>query len=235
MQEVYRALLELQALDEEIILAKERVMAFGPQLEAIEAPLQALDRDAGALRSKLVDMRKELRRLEQNADSKRDKLRQYEERASRVRNAREDAAVKTELDLVRRATDADEQEALQTMEQITRSELKLDEMDRNLEKMRSELTPQREELARATAEAEQKVSLLDEQRRNHLVRIDSSAIKLYDRVRASRNRKALAALTADGACGRCFNVLPVQQQQEVRNATTLMRCEGCGVILYVEE
>jgi predicted nucleic acid-binding Zn-ribbon protein len=42
----------------------------------------------------------------------------------------------------------------------------------------------------------------------------------------------LAPLTSEGACGNCFNVLPVQEQTEVRRGESLRRCEGCGVILY---
>ncbi len=235
MQDVYKALLDLQALDNEIAQAKLQVAQFGPKLESVEAPVKTLDRETEGLRSKLVDIRKDARRLELSAENKRDKLRQYEERAGRVRNEREQAAVRTELDLVRRATDADEQEALELMEQVTRTDLKLDDMDKQLLKLRAEVAPQREEVLAARTEAEKVLDALQEQRQNQIIRIDTTALRLYERVHSGRNRRALAPLTADGACGQCFNVLPVQQQSEIRAARTLMRCEACGVILYSEE
>jgi hypothetical protein len=235
MQDVYKALLDLQALDNEIAQAKSQVATFGPKLESVEAPVKVLDRETEALRLKLVDIRKDARRLEQSAESKRDKLRQYEERVSRVRNEREQAAVRTELDLVRRATDADEQEALELMEQVTRTDLKLDDMDRQLTKLRAEVAPQREVVLEELASAKSALAALQEQRQNQIIRIDADALRLYERVHAGRNRRALAPLTADGACGVCFNVLPVQQQSEIRAARTLMRCEACGVILYAED
>jgi uncharacterized protein len=235
MQDVYKALLDLQALDNEIEQAKVQVAQFGPKLESVEAPLKTLDRETEVLRSKLVDIRKDARRLEISAESKRDKLRQYEERAGRVRNEREQAAVRTELDLVRRATDADEQEALELMEQVTRTDLKLDDMDKQLTKLRAEVAPQLKEVLAARAEAESALASLQGQRQNQVIRIDAQALRLYERVHSGRNRRALAPLTVDGACGVCFNVLPVQQQAEIRAARTLMRCEACGVILYAEE
>jgi hypothetical protein len=47
-----------------------------------------------------------------------------------------------------------------------------------------------------------------------------------------KSRLSLAPLTDEGACGNCFNILPVQEQAEVRRGESLHRCEGCGVILY---
>ena len=41
----------------------------------------------------------------------------------------------------------------------------------------------------------------------------------------------IAAVTADGACGHCFGMIPLQQQTEIRQARDLTRCEACGVIL----
>jgi predicted nucleic acid-binding Zn-ribbon protein len=39
-------------------------------------------------------------------------------------------------------------------------------------------------------------------------------------------------MTPEGACGHCFNTLPLQEQSEIRSGSTLHRCEACGVILY---
>ena len=37
-------------------------------------------------------------------------------------------------------------------------------------------------------------------------------------------------MTADGACGRCFSMVPLQIQAEVRAGGRLRRCEACGII-----
>ena len=44
-----------------------------------------------------------------------------------------------------------------------------------------------------------------------------------------------AALTEDGACSHCFGIVPPQLQNEVRHGESLIRCEGCGVILTLTE
>jgi hypothetical protein len=73
---------------------------------------------------------------------------------------------------------------------------------------------------------------LRDRRNNRAVRLDPQTLRLYDRVRRGRTRLAVAPLTAEGACGNCFNILPLQQQTEVRREDSLIRCEQCGVILY---
>lgn len=235
MEEIYRSLLQLQEMDQEVESAEERLASYAPRLEELDAPAEALAREVEALRAQLVEMRQEARRLERAAQEKRERLARYQERLERVRNAREEAAARTELDLVRRAAEADEQEALELMEKVTRTELKLDEMERGLAKLRAETEPKRQELEAERAGAEESLAVLRDRRENHALHLDAAALRLYERVRAGRTRVVLAKLLGDGACGHCFSVVPIQQQTEIRRGGALQRCEACGVILYPED
>ena len=201
MQDVYDALLALQELDRAIEAAEARVAAFGPELERLEEPAAALEREIEALRARLAEMKQESRRLERAATEKRERLERYRSRLERVRTAREEAAAQTEYDLVRRAVEADEQEALQLMEQTVRTELKLDELERELAKVRAAIEPRRQELLAARRAAEEELAVLRERRHNQAIRLDPAALRLYERVRSGRTRVVVAALTPDGACG----------------------------------
>jgi uncharacterized protein len=140
--------------------------------------------------------------------------------------------VRAEIDLVARALDADETDLRQQSEQATRTDLKLDDLQRQADRVRAEIAARRDELIAGRTEAEAELALLRERRENQAVRVDPQSLRLYERVRGGRSRLALAPLTPEGACGNCFNVLPVQEQTEIRRGETLHRCEGCGVILY---
>ena len=235
MNDVYTALLQLQTLDREITQAEISLQTFEPQINEVEAPLKALQLEVENSRRKLADMRQQSHKLENAANNKRDRLKTYESRLERVRNAREEAAVRTEMDLVRRATEADEQEALEVMDQTKRTDLKLDEMEKQLAKLRSEVEPKKQELINARTEAENSLTQLRQRRAAHAASIDPAAARLYDRVRAGKGRAALAPLGPDGACGNCFNIIPIQEQSEIRRANALRRCEACGVILYPQD
>jgi uncharacterized protein len=233
MQELHAALLALQEIDDAIIQAQGRVAEFGPQLELLEAPVASATREQESTRSKLEELRSEVQKLERNAEQKRSRLQSYEERLSRARNAREESAIRAEIDLVSRALHADTTDIKQVSEQATRTDLKLDDLQRQIEKAQAEIASRRSELIAARTEAETELEMLLERRRNHSVRLDPPSLRLYERVRSGRARLAVAPLTNEGACGNCFNILPVQEQTEVRRGESLHRCEGCGVILYV--
>lgn len=235
MSDIRSALLQLQTLDEEIRASEKRLAEFEPRLEILEQPVRTLEQEVEAARTRLGEMRDNAQRLERAAEKKRERLSSYESRMDRIRNVREEAAVRTEMDLIRGAAEADEDEAVELMEQATRTDLKLDELIRQLETKRAEVAPQKEELLRERRQIEEELAVLRDRRSNHAVRLDQATLQMYERVRRGRSRLAVAPLTSEGACGNCFNILPIQQQSEVRRDDALVRCEACGVILYAQE
>ncbi len=186
----------------------------------------------GTLRTDLEETRGKARKLEKAAEVKRDRLRQYEERMNRVRNAREEAAVQTEVDLVRKAAETDETEALTMMDQTTRKELKASELDVKLEATRKEIAPQQNELTSKRDEAAAALADLQERRNARVSQLEPTAREAYTRAMGGKKGQVVAALTKDGACGNCYSMLPKQKQSEVRAATRIVRCEFCGVILH---
>ncbi len=235
MNDVHQALLKLQELDREIIAARGRVKEFDPRLEELEAPLEELESALESVRKDLDATRTELRRLERAAEEKRSRQKKYEEHLQRARNAREESAARAELDLVRRAVEADEREALERMESVTRLELRADELERKLEDARQEADPARDELVRGREQASGELADLEARRAAETADMDRRARQLYEQVRGGRTRTVVTSLTPDGACGNCFSMIPIQQQAEIRRAGELVRCEACGVILYAEE
>lgn len=233
MEGLHHSLLALQELDQEIARIEQRLGEFDPQVAELDAPVETLSREVENTRTRLAELRQDHTRLERAAEQKRLQLQKYEERLMRVRNAREEAAARTEMDLVRRAVEADVAETRQVAEQVTRTDLKLDELEKQLAKVRQETTPRREELLAERQQIVDELAQVRDRRENHAVRLDPASRRLYERMRTGRSRVVLAPLTDEGACGACFNILPLQEQTEVRRGETLRRCEGCGVILYV--
>jgi predicted nucleic acid-binding Zn-ribbon protein len=232
MEPTYVALLELQELDQEMARAEEAMRAFDPQLSEINNPLTSLEKELETTRSRLVELRAQAIKLEKAAETKRDRLRTYQARMDKVRNERERTAVHLEMDLIHKAADADDAETLQVMDQVTRTDVKQEDLEKQLQKMREEAEPRREEVERARKEAETALQIMRDKRENLATRLDPASRRLYDRVRQGKSNVALAQMTEEGACGHCFNVLPLQEQSEVRRGQTLHRCEACGVILY---
>jgi predicted nucleic acid-binding Zn-ribbon protein len=232
MEDTYEALLELQDLDEQVSKAESQVREFEPQLEEIEAPVEAARAEVESVRKRVEEMKLEVRRLERGADDKRAQMAKYEARLERVRNAREEAAARAEIDLISGAVEADEADYVNLTDQVKRTELKLDELEKKLAELEEDAAPKRAELLEKKDEAEVQLQVLADQRENKLVRMGKQAARLYEQIRGGKTRVALAELTADGACGHCFSMIPIQEQNQIRRQEALHRCEACGVILY---
>lgn len=221
---------ELQRLDDAISDVARSLEGLDEALEAVERPAQDLESEVGTTRSRLQEMRVEERRVELSGQEKDTRLKKLEDRLGGVRNVREESAVTAEMDMVRRARESDEQEALHLLDQIRRLEDRLGEQSDALESAQAEVEPRRKELAEKRTAGEAELERLRKERAAFTESLDQRELRIYESIRKG-GRRALASLTVDGACGLCFSMIPLQLQTEIRHGTSLLRCEACGVIL----
>ncbi|MEX0908089.1 MAG: hypothetical protein WD054_07140, partial [Gemmatimonadota bacterium] len=214
MQELHAALLALQDIDDEIAGAQARFDAFAPRLSVLEKPVAAVERELALTSTRLAEMRTEHSRLQVNAQQKEERLQTYHERLEKARTAREESALRAELDLVRGALEADRTDLRHLGDQTTRTDLKVDDLTRQLEKAKEAIEEERATLLEERAAVETELALLQQKRENHAVRLDQQSRRLYERVRGQRSRRVVAPMTDEGACGNCFNILPLQEQTE---------------------
>lgn len=225
------ALKELQRLDEELRDARDEIDQVVESIADVDEPALALESDVGKTQGRLQELRVEERRVELSAKEKAARIERLDERLKGVRNVREEAAVSAELEMVKRSMESDEQEAYSLIDQIRKLELQLEEQQSALEQARQEIEPRRVELEADRARREAAIAEMDEQRKAFVETMPESEIRMYEGIRRGGRRRAVAALTEDGACGHCFSVLPLQLQNEIRHGVALIRCEACGVIL----
>jgi predicted nucleic acid-binding Zn-ribbon protein len=225
------ALKELQRLDEEIEVARQRISEFGERIADVEEPALALESEVTTTRSRLQELKVEERRTELSAKEKAARVERLDERLKGVRNVREEAAVSAELEMVKRSLESEEQEAYSLLDQIRKIGLQLEEQESALEQARAEVEPRRLELESDRASQEAALGDLQASRTEFATTVSPGEIRMYEGIRKGGRRRAVAALTEDGACGHCFSVLPLQLQNEIRHGRELIRCEACGVIL----
>ena len=224
-------LFDLQRIDLEIRRVQQRIAAFEPRLDEVEQPYQELTTEEESLRKRLQELKLDERRLTTSSGERRVRLDRLQERLNQVRNLREEAAVHAEADLVRRALEADEQEAFGVMDLVQKAEERLIELQQAMEGARAEIEPQREGILAERGKEEETLASLEAERSACASRVEKEKLALYDRIKAGGRAVAVSHMTEDGACGVCFNVIPLQLQNEVRQGESLLRCEACGVIL----
>jgi predicted nucleic acid-binding Zn-ribbon protein len=225
------SLKELQEIDLQLEQLRIRIAEYDPLLEEVDKPALVLDKEVATLQKRLKEMQVEERRLEHSADDRRVRSKKLQERLKGVRNLREEAAVKAELDLLRMALEGDEQEALTLLDQIRKMEDRLEEEETALAEAKASLEPRRLELLEGKKKASDEFAVLNGQRQVYASRVPPIDLHNYERIRGGGRTVAVAPLTADGACGHCFGMVPLQVQNEVEKGAVNIACEGCGVLL----
>lgn len=225
------ALKELQKLDNRIQDARTRIVDFDPLFEEVEEPALVLESELSTTRNRLKEMKLEERRVELSTEERQERLKRLEERLGSVRNLREEAAVSAELDMVRRALQGDEQETLSLLDQIRKGEERLAELETAYTEAAELVEPKREELLRQREDVKAELARLEGERAAFAEGMDQDELRVYNAIRGRGGRAAVAELTEDGACGHCFGIVPLQNQNEIRHGEALIRCDACGVIL----
>jgi predicted nucleic acid-binding Zn-ribbon protein len=234
MDETSGNLKDLQELDLAAQDIKARIAEFEPLLAEVEEPALALEQELAAAEKRIQEMKLEERRLEHSADDRRARTKKLRERLQSVRNLREEAAVQAEIDLMEQTLEGDEQEALSLLDQIRKLDVRIDELKGARESARSEVEPRKEELLQEQAAAESELASLTEKRVQFTDRIPEKELGDYERIRGGGRSVAVASITADGACGHCFGMIPLQVQNEIRSGASLVPCEFCGVLLSAD-
>ena len=227
----HSSLKELQEMDLEMASIESIVSTFEEKLEEVEEPVQHLEKEVSALEARLKEVTLEENRLELSIEERRVRSSKLQERMNMVRNVREEAAVHAEMEMVSRALENDEQEALSLLDQIRRMEERMGEHEAAYQEALAEVEPRRRELLDEKEEAEARLQKVRAKRDKFASTVDPVERRVYESIMAGARDVAVAELTHDGACGNCFSVIPLQLQNEVRQSVEMIRCEACGVIL----
>jgi predicted nucleic acid-binding Zn-ribbon protein len=222
---------QLQDLDTKIMAAEQKFRDFDPLFAEVEEPALTLESELTTARNRLQELKLEERRLELSIEERGSRVKRLEERLGSVRNLREEAAVSSELDLVRRSLQGDEQETFTLLDQMSKLDARLADLEVRYAEAQAAVEPKKQELLDARSSVEADLRALQAERESFTSRLDAEELRMYDGIRLGGKRTAVSELTEDGACGNCFGMVPLQLQNQIRHGDDLIRCEGCGVIL----
>jgi len=227
-------LLSIQRIDREIEERENELEGLAPEVRALEERVEGLEGEVAEARRRLEEAEKEQRGDERAVQAGRSTLKRLQERAEQVETAQQHRAVRSELATARRNLEQSEEEAMESLQRVDRIRRKLRDLEAELEEARAELEEHSgEALARREA-LEEELSRQIEVRESRAESVDDRALSLYERVREGTTADALAPLD-DDHCGHCFTMIPPQKRREIRKGSQLVRCEGCGIILYSSE
>jgi hypothetical protein len=229
-------LLELQQLDLVIdrSLARARALEAGEALSEAREAADRAERELGELGLARDVLDRDAAKLEHEIDSLGQKAAAEEQRMrdGSVANARELESMGREVANLRSRIAGREDELLVLMEQREDVERRAREAGATAETLRAEVE-------RVAADGTQELDRIREdlaarqQERGPLVAsLDPELVELYEELRAHKKGVGAAALV-DGVCQGCHETLSSVEQDRVKHAEGVPRCEHCRRILVL--
>jgi predicted nucleic acid-binding Zn-ribbon protein len=232
LQEIEQLLI-LQDRDQKIRALKSELKAAPTERKEFESKLAASLRQLDAVKLRGKEIEVERKKLENEAQSKRDMIAKYQTQKFQTRKNEEFQALTNEiarfegeiqkledreLELMENAEQmkatiaAAEKEAAATKEQVQRQLVHIEEKEAAIQAQLTELEAERAKLATGVEE-----DLLD----------------TYDRLFSSKGNNAVVPLEHE-VCMGCHMKLTSQTAVKVKSRRQVVHCEQCGRILYYE-
>lgn len=226
----------LHEIDEEAARHEAERAKLPEQRKTLEARVAAEKRKLDAIDVRAAQLEKRRRELERDIAALETQEKRFRAQLDAVTDQKQYEAVQHEIAGVAGKRSDLETEALTLMEDEERAAT---ERPHAADALARAVRESGEAIAKLDAEAARLAGLvaaLDARRAEAESQLEPAARTRYQKIRASRGGRAVAALV-NGACGGCFRGQPPHALQEARRRERLLVCDGCGrlVMLPPEE
>jgi hypothetical protein len=228
------SLLALQERDLAVAAVQKELEALRPEEEILDTELdaqtKALDeaqRAVTAAEARRLELETRIAGYKQMQERRRQQL-EY------VRGAKEASTMMAEIDMARSVLVKEEADFLRSADWVIEAEKKLKDQTKAHAAVVAQQAEARAALAERRAAVEARLAEAVAARAATAGEVRAPLLVRYDRIRRGRTPVAIFPLRQD-ACGHCHTAVPLQRRQLIYQGQTLESCEGCGVLLYVEE
>jgi len=228
------ALLALQERDNTVAAVQEELDGLKPEESALDAELEEQTRALASASTAVEESQTRRVELEARIAGYKQMQERRRQQLEYVRGAREAATMMAEIDLARGVLVKEEAEFLRSSDWVIEAEKKLKDQTKAHAAVVVRQADARAALAARRAEIEARLVEVQAARVAAAKAVRAPALKRYERVRRGRTQVSIVPLSQD-ACGNCHLAVPLQRRQVILQGQTIEACEGCGVLLYVEE
>ena len=234
MRETLKSLLALQERDQAVSAVQKELDGLKPEEAALDVELEgrilalaAAEQGVAAAEAKRVELESRIAGYKQMQERRRQQL-EY------VRGAKEAATLMAEIDMARGVLVKEEAELLRGADWVVEADKKLKDEVKAHAALVAHQAEARAALAAWRGEIEGRMVQAVEARAEAAKKVRAPMLARYERIRRGRTPVVLFPLRQD-ACAHCNTAVPLQRRQFILQGQSIEACEGCGVLLYVEE
>jgi predicted nucleic acid-binding Zn-ribbon protein len=218
------------------------------RIKQLTANLNAIPQRRAEIEREFDERASEIKELEARRDAARQARRQFEleiednkTKAARAernlmasRKTEDYTAAIREADIARKQIAKLEEQILEQMVAIEETDAALAERAPETERLRAELDTNLAAFAQLIKDEETELAQRRRERAQMQQEVPAATLKTYDRL-VSRIRDGVAvAEVRNGACASCFMSVRPQALSDIRLGETVVTCEHCTRILFIE-
>ena len=231
MQDVIEKLLVLQERDCRILRVREQLARLEPERQEFQARAGAAQAALEALKTRVKQIETERKKLELEAESRRQQIERYALQQFQTKRNEEYRALAHEIDTCKEKITESEDQQLELMEQSETLQKQIAAAQREAGEARLLAEGQLREMAAREESLRQELSALEGNRDQLSGQIEERLLRQYERLVRHKGGNAVVGIE-HGVCGGCHMRFPVQLMVSCQAAKDLVICPNCGRILY---
>jgi predicted nucleic acid-binding Zn-ribbon protein len=227
-------LLELQALDLELLRSAKRLEELPEKLAILE--VRSKRRDVEGVRGKadivLAKLKSDLRAHQDEITSLTAKIDQEQKTVMETTDHRAVASITREMDGLKRRRDKVEMESLQLMERIDKAVAQTAQIDHALAQLAEKETALIGQFKTVGGELQAHIAKAERKRAALAKSLPAELIKQYESARSSKGGVGVGELDGN-TCTACRMVLPAEKVRELSAGPEIGTCPQCRRLIVV--
>jgi predicted nucleic acid-binding Zn-ribbon protein len=233
LQEIEQ-LLVLQDRDRRIRLLKTELKNAPLEKKELEAKLNAAKTGADTAKQKMRDLEVEKKRLEVEAQGKRDSIGKFKTQQMQTRKNEEYQALANEITHFNKEIQKIEDRELEVMEGMEQQKPVVAEAEAHAMEAQKRVATQISDLEVKVKAVQENLAKLESDRAVLAKEVDEDLLEVYNRLFTSKGGDAVVPLEHE-VCMGCHMKLTTQTFVRVKAGRQITHCEQCGRILYFSE
>lgn len=230
MSEEIDALWALRELDEKMLACRAETARFPDERGTMAHRVSNERAHVEESKSRLAAAQMGRRQLEKDIDVLAEQERKFQSQLPAVKKNEEYTALLHEISATRQKRSDLETRVLLQLEEEEQVQAERPIREAALHAAEREAAERGAKLDTAESEIHAKLAALEAERAQRLTLLTPMTRSRYERVRASREGRAVVAILK-GACGGCYRTQPPQMLQEAKRRDRFVICDGCGLLL----
>ncbi len=227
-------LVSLQELDSEIYALNNEKEAKPLEIKAMEVSFEAKKQNLAALEKKSLDLLKQRKDKELELASKEEATKKLQSQLYSLKTNKEYQTMLQQIQDAKVDGGLVEEKILMLFEECDKVKKEIEQENIKIKEEEKVFIEQKKNVESRIKEIDDRLQVLQAQRKQVTPGIDPKVFSLYERILNSRDGLGIVSVK-DNSCSGCNMNVPPQVINLIKMYDTIITCDVCNRILYIKE